>query len=75
MDNNIAEAFNGWILDAKFKSIVSMLEEIRVRVMERMHEKREVEKKGGKTNISLNALTKLEKNMAESTNCRDSLEL
>ncbi|KAG6407872.1 hypothetical protein SASPL_130872 [Salvia splendens] len=30
VDNNMAETFNGWILDARCKPIISMLEDIRV---------------------------------------------
>ncbi|WCJ18627.1 hypothetical protein M5689_000963 [Euphorbia peplus] len=32
--NNIAETFNGWILDARHKMIITMLEEIRVKVVD-----------------------------------------
>lgn len=40
VDNNMAEAFNGWILEAKCKQIISMLEDIRTQVMRRLHIKR-----------------------------------
>nr|XP_016432799.1 PREDICTED: uncharacterized protein LOC107759384 isoform X1 [Nicotiana tabacum]XP_016432800.1 PREDICTED: uncharacterized protein LOC107759384 isoform X1 [Nicotiana tabacum]XP_016432801.1 PREDICTED: uncharacterized protein LOC107759384 isoform X1 [Nicotiana tabacum]XP_016432802.1 PREDICTED: uncharacterized protein LOC107759384 isoform X1 [Nicotiana tabacum]XP_016432803.1 PREDICTED: uncharacterized protein LOC107759384 isoform X1 [Nicotiana tabacum]XP_016432804.1 PREDICTED: uncharacterized pro len=33
VDNNMSESFNAWILGARHKTIVSMLEEIRVKVM------------------------------------------
>ena len=36
VENNMSETFNGWILDARFKSIITMLEEIRKKVMERI---------------------------------------
>ncbi|XVF59285.1 hypothetical protein PTKIN_Ptkin07bG0263300 [Pterospermum kingtungense] len=40
VENNLCEAFNSSILLARHKSIISMLEDIRVRVMERIEEKR-----------------------------------
>ncbi|KAK8655039.1 hypothetical protein V6N13_107631 [Hibiscus sabdariffa] len=40
VDNNVAEAFNAWILDARCKPIISLLEDIRVLVMSRLHVKR-----------------------------------
>ncbi|XVF60445.1 hypothetical protein PTKIN_Ptkin08bG0047100 [Pterospermum kingtungense] len=40
MENNLCEAFNSSILLARYKSIISMLKDIRVRVMERIVEKR-----------------------------------
>lgn len=40
VENNLCEAFNSTILDARHKSIISMLEDIRIRVMERIVEKR-----------------------------------
>nr|XP_016438049.1 PREDICTED: uncharacterized protein LOC107764034 isoform X1 [Nicotiana tabacum] len=36
VDNNMSESFNAWILGARHKTIVSMLEEIRVKVMIRI---------------------------------------
>ncbi|XP_012067135.1 uncharacterized protein LOC105630057 [Jatropha curcas] len=36
VENNMLETFNGWILSARFKSIISMLEDIRVQVMKRI---------------------------------------
>ena len=33
VDNNFTESFNSWILEARHKSIIKMLEEIRVKVM------------------------------------------
>ncbi|XP_050207476.1 uncharacterized protein LOC126656894 [Mercurialis annua] len=38
--NNLAETFNGWILDARCLPKISMLEAIRVQVMTRLHVKR-----------------------------------
>ncbi|GAV79357.1 hypothetical protein CFOL_v3_22822, partial [Cephalotus follicularis] len=41
VDNNMTETFNRWILDARIKSIVQMLQDIRRQVMERMPTKRD----------------------------------
>ncbi|KAL4296976.1 hypothetical protein GQ457_12G027890 [Hibiscus cannabinus] len=68
VDNNMAEAFNAWILDARFKPIISLLEEIRVMVMSRLHVKRTWVSKW-RTNISPKALEKLERNMEQTTHC------
>ena len=35
-DNNMVETFNGWILEARFQSIITMLNAIRLKVMERI---------------------------------------
>ena len=40
VDNNITESFNAWILGARTKPIISMLDDIRIKVMERMKDKR-----------------------------------
>ncbi|KAK8583429.1 hypothetical protein V6N13_022135 [Hibiscus sabdariffa] len=40
VDNNICEAFNSSILEARYKSIITMLEEIRVKLMTRIVDKR-----------------------------------
>ncbi|KAL4361948.1 hypothetical protein GQ457_04G028810 [Hibiscus cannabinus] len=69
VDNNMAEAFNAWILDARCKPIISLLEDIRVMVMSRLHVKRTWASKS-RTNISPKALEKLERNMEQSTHCR-----
>ncbi|KAK8713009.1 hypothetical protein V6N13_148237 [Hibiscus sabdariffa] len=69
VDNNMAEAFNAWILDARCKPIISLLEDIRVMVMSRLHVKRTWASKW-RTNISPKALEKLERNMEQSTHCR-----
>lgn len=37
VDNNMAETFNGWILEARCKPIITMFEEIRTQVMRRLH--------------------------------------
>ena len=41
VDNNISECFNSWILEARYKPIISMLDHIRVQCMERLHVKRD----------------------------------
>ncbi|KAL4324646.1 hypothetical protein GQ457_11G025520 [Hibiscus cannabinus] len=69
VDNNMAEAFNGWILEARCKPIITMLEEIRTMVMNRMNIKR-TWAETWRTNISPKALQKLERNMENSTQCR-----
>ncbi|XP_060182367.1 uncharacterized protein LOC132612037 [Lycium barbarum] len=40
VDNNMAESFNAWILGPRHKIIVSMLEEIRIKVMNRIPKSR-----------------------------------
>lgn len=34
VDNNFTESFNSWILEARSKPIIKMLEDIRIKVME-----------------------------------------
>ncbi|WMV47450.1 hypothetical protein MTR67_040835, partial [Solanum verrucosum] len=41
VDNNMAECFNSWILAARHKTIITMLEEIRVKMMKRIRQMRE----------------------------------
>jgi len=41
VDNNMAECFNSWILAARHKTIITMLEEIRVKMMKRIGQMRE----------------------------------
>ncbi|XP_060211787.1 uncharacterized protein LOC132639352 [Lycium barbarum] len=41
IDNNMAECFNAWILAARHKTIITMLEEIRVKMMARIGTLRE----------------------------------
>ncbi|KAK8574061.1 hypothetical protein V6N13_097055 [Hibiscus sabdariffa] len=69
VDNNLAEAFNGWIVDARCHPIISMLEEIRKTVMQRLYVKRSWVNKW-KTNITPRAQQKLEKNMELLVQCR-----
>lgn len=45
IDNNMCETFNGVILEARCKPIISMLEDIRMYIMRRLVQKRESIKK------------------------------
>ncbi|KAG5570771.1 hypothetical protein H5410_060537 [Solanum commersonii] len=45
VENKMCETFNSWTLGARFKSIITMLEEIRVKVIERMNQKRDFSEK------------------------------
>lgn len=38
VDNNFTELFNAWILDARYKAIIKMLDGIRMKVMEMLRE-------------------------------------
>ncbi|KAK8554024.1 hypothetical protein V6N12_031002 [Hibiscus sabdariffa] len=69
LDNNLEEAFSGWILDARCYPIISMMEEIRKKVMRRMHVKKIWATKWP-TEISPVAKQKLEKNIDHSSQCR-----
>lgn len=40
VDNNLAETFNSWILELRKKPLITMLDEIRMMVMNRIHMKR-----------------------------------
>ena len=69
VDNNLSKTFNGFILEAREKPIISMLEDIRVALMVRMQEKREKTfKKGG--NICSRIMEKLEENKGISRFCK-----
>ncbi|XP_050207615.1 uncharacterized protein LOC126657037 [Mercurialis annua] len=67
IDNNLAETFNGRILDARSLPIISMLEAIRVQVMTRLHLKRDA-CETWINDIAPRAMTKLEKNISKSCN-------
>lgn len=56
----MAEAFNGWILDSRQLTIVSILEEIRLKVMRRIASKRQFVDTWI-SNLSPTAFKKLEK--------------
>ncbi|XP_050233526.1 uncharacterized protein LOC126682013 [Mercurialis annua] len=61
IDNNLSETFNGWILEARCKPIISMLEDIRVQVMTRLHVKRRM-CTTWINDVAPRAMQKLEKN-------------
>lgn len=41
VENNLCECFNSWILEAWYNPIVELLDDIRLKVMERLHMKRD----------------------------------
>ncbi|XP_059295361.1 uncharacterized protein LOC132048680 [Lycium ferocissimum] len=63
-----AESFNAWILTARHKTIITMLEEIRMKVMTRISVMRSFANTWV-TRISPMALRTLEENMGKSMNC------
>ncbi|XP_039155563.1 uncharacterized protein LOC120287001 [Eucalyptus grandis] len=68
VDNNLSEAFNGSILEARHMSIISMLEDIREKIITRMHEKRGACQRW-KRDIAPRILEKIEGNKKESAFC------
>ncbi|XP_070046996.1 uncharacterized protein [Nicotiana tomentosiformis] len=64
MDNNMAESFNSWILDPRHKIIITMLDEIRVKMMNRIGQLREFN--GWICDISPMALKVLQDNTVKS---------
>ncbi|KAL4353708.1 hypothetical protein GQ457_06G017060 [Hibiscus cannabinus] len=58
VDNNMAEAFNGWIVEARAKPIINMLKLIIIMVMSRMSVKKNLAEKNGEP-ISLRELLKI----------------
>ncbi|EOX92369.1 Uncharacterized protein TCM_001319 [Theobroma cacao] len=61
IDNNMCETFNGVIIEARCKPIISILEEIKLYVMRRLVQNKEYRMKW-KTEYGLRILTKLDKN-------------
>lgn len=41
VDNNVIKSFNAWILEVRYKLIIGILQDIRVKVIERLAEKEE----------------------------------
>lgn len=41
VDNNFTESFNSWILEARYKPIIKMFEDIRIKVMNRLRKNEE----------------------------------
>ncbi|XP_059275273.1 uncharacterized protein LOC132029892 isoform X2 [Lycium ferocissimum] len=68
VDNNMAESFNNWILAARFKTIITMLEEIRVKMMRRIGELRQFSNTWI-TDISPMAFKILQENIDKSMKC------
>ncbi|KAH0673134.1 hypothetical protein KY284_024221 [Solanum tuberosum] len=67
-ENNMSECFNAWILAARHKTIITMLEEIRVKMMTRIGNLREFPSTW-KCNFSPMALKVLEENISRSMDC------
>ena len=65
IDNNICETFNGVMLEARSKPVITMLEEIRRYVMQRMIVKRNCVKKW-KVDFGPNIIAKLETERSKS---------
>ncbi|KAH0657165.1 hypothetical protein KY285_032047 [Solanum tuberosum] len=68
VDNNMAESFNSWILGPRHKTIITMLEEIRIKVMRGIGQLREF-CDTWITNISPMALKVLTENTTKSMKC------
>jgi hypothetical protein len=68
VDNNLSEYFNSWILDARHKPIISMLEEIREKVIIKIQKQGSEGVKYGHW-ICPNILDKLKENWTETQNC------
>ncbi|XP_047270329.1 uncharacterized protein LOC124899481 [Capsicum annuum] len=68
VDNNMSEYFNGWILAARHKTIITMLEEIRVKMMKRIGTLREFPNTWC-SNYSPMCLKILEENINRSMDC------
>ena len=68
IDNNMAKSFNAWILAPRHKTIITVLEKIRVKVMNRLGKFHKFPETW-LTNISPMALRVLEKNIAKSIKC------
>lgn len=61
IDNNMAETFNGWILEARCKPIISILEDIRTQVMRRLYIRRRF-CRNWICDVAPRAMQKIEKN-------------
>ncbi|KAK4345214.1 hypothetical protein RND71_035390 [Anisodus tanguticus] len=69
VDNNMAECFNSWILAAMHKSIITMFEETRVKIMKRIGQKSEFCSSGIR-DVSPMAMKLLGDNTEKSMKCR-----
>lgn len=68
VDNNLCESFNKWIVETRFFPIITMLETIRRKVMDRIHDQR-AKSDRWKTMICPNILKKLNTYRKESGPC------
>ncbi|XP_060211659.1 uncharacterized protein LOC132639207 [Lycium barbarum] len=68
VDNNMAESFNNWILAARYKTIITMLEKIRVKMMKIIGQLREFSNTWI-TDISPMSLKTLQENINKSMKC------
>ncbi|XP_074283214.1 uncharacterized protein LOC141607763 [Silene latifolia] len=66
--SNLAETFNGWIINARTKHLIYMLEDIRVLLMQRLVKKRQEMEKSN-SQICPRIKAKLEKEKLEAANC------
>ncbi|XP_050238220.1 uncharacterized protein LOC126687706 [Mercurialis annua] len=68
VENNMCETFNGWILQARHLTVITMLEEIRVKIMNRIRVMREFAETWI-TDISPMAQKKLDENKLRACDC------
>ena len=68
IDNNMYESFNTWILSARHKTIITMLEDIKIKVMTRFSRLSEFPN-SWISNFSPMAMKVLEQNIDKSTTC------
>lgn len=68
--NNVCECFNSYILEARSKHVVDMLEEMRTTLMERLYRKSvEMEIAGSSSTVCPKVRKKIEAMIYESRNC------
>lgn len=65
VENNMSESFNGFIIEARYKSIIFSLEHIRKLLMKRIAEKRKFLEIRFKMEFGLRIWIKIEKNISE----------
>ncbi|XP_049366935.1 uncharacterized protein LOC125831843 [Solanum verrucosum] len=68
VDNNMAESFDAWILPARYKTIITILEEIRVKMIKRIGDLRKFSNTWI-TDISPMSLKILQENIEKSMEC------
>ncbi|XP_065866018.1 uncharacterized protein [Euphorbia lathyris] len=69
VDNNMSETFNGWILKARHKTIITLFEEVRLQMMNRIVDMREFVEKKWIADISPMAMYVLKKNTSRAMKC------